>query len=87
MKKKNPVWGARLKGTRSKIMDRINPSIEIDKRLYVEDIEASVAHCEMLVKQKIISKSEESDINGFKRILYDMIDEDNKRKFNELNSN
>ena len=35
--------------------------------------------------KKIISKAEEKDINGFKRILYDMIDDDNKRKFNELN--
>ena len=81
MKKKNPVWGARLKGTRSKIMDRINPSIEIDKRLYVEDIEASVAHCEMLVKQKIISKSEGSKIaSGLKKILLEI--RKGKMKFN-----
>jgi len=81
MKKKNPVWGARLKGTRSDIMDRINPSIEIDKRLYVEDIEASVVHCQMLVKQKIISKSEGSKITlGLKKILQEI--KKGKMKFN-----
>tara|TARA_B100001971_G_C18058916_1_gene466847 strand:+ start:205 stop:690 length:486 start_codon:yes stop_codon:yes gene_type:complete len=35
--------------------------------------------------KKIISKTEENEVNVFKRILYDMIDEQNKKKFNELN--
>jgi len=36
-------------------MQRINASIEFDKRLYAEDIAGSEAHCAMLVMQKILS--------------------------------
>ena len=35
---------------------RIGSSINIDKRLYQEDIEASIVHVQMLSKQKILSK-------------------------------
>ena len=49
------------------------------------DLEDKLSTIQINKIKKIISKSEESDINGFKRILYDMIDDNNKRKFNELN--
>jgi argininosuccinate lyase len=35
-------------------MDKINPSIDFDKRLYAEDIAGSKAHCEMLMARGII---------------------------------
>ena len=34
---------------------KVGNSIDIDKRLYKEDIKGSIAHVEMLFKQKIIS--------------------------------
>ena len=49
------------------------------------DLEDKLSTIQINKIKKIISKSEESDINGFKRILYDMIDDNNKKKFNELN--
>ena len=49
------------------------------------DLEDKLSTIQINKIKKIISKSEENDINGFKRILYDMIDDNNKRKFNELN--
>ena len=49
------------------------------------DLEDKLSTIQINKIKKIISNSEESDINGFKRILYDMIDDNNKRKFNELN--
>ena len=36
--------------------------------------------------KNIIKNSNESDINGFKKILYNLIDKKNQKKFNELNS-
>ena len=54
---KNKVWGTRVKAPTSKLLQSINSSIDVDKRLFNEDIDASIAHCEMLSKQKII-KSE-----------------------------
>ncbi len=51
----NALWGGRLAGGNAEIMERINASIDFDKRLYAEDIAGSQAHCAMLVRQKIIS--------------------------------
>ena len=39
----------------SSIFQKVGNSIDIDKRLYKEDIKGSIAHVEMLFKQKIIS--------------------------------
>ena len=55
MKNKNKtIWANRFKGKTSKSFQRIGSSINIDKRLYKQDIIASIAHVQMLVKQKII---------------------------------
>ena len=40
----------------SSIFEKAGSSIDIDKRLYKEDIAASIAHVEMLFKQKIQNK-------------------------------
>ena len=59
-----------LKKHPSKLLERINNSIDVDKRLYKEDIEASIVHCKMLVKTKIISLKEgKKIINGLNQIL------------------
>ena len=55
---KNPLWGGRFTTSSSDIMKKINESISFDKTLYEEDIAGSIAHCKMLVNQKIISKYE-----------------------------
>ena len=49
------MWGGRFAGGPAAIMRRINASIDVDKRLYAEDIAGSEAHCAMLVAQKIVS--------------------------------
>ncbi len=57
MKNKNrTVWNTRIKSSSSKIFEQIGTSIDIDKRLFEEDILGSIVHTQMLVKQKIINK-------------------------------
>jgi len=72
MKNKNKnkiVWSKRLKGNTSKSFQRIGSSINIDKRLYRQDIFASTVHTQMLIKKKIIPSSEgKKIINGLKKI-------------------
>ena len=51
----NEHWGGRFTGGPAEIMRRINASIDIDKRLWAEDIAGSKAHCAMLVAQNILS--------------------------------
>jgi argininosuccinate lyase len=51
----NVAWGGRFAGGPAEIMQRINVSIGFDKRLYAQDIAGSLAHCAMLVRQKVLS--------------------------------
>ena len=68
--KKNPSRNTHLKKNPSELLETINNSIEVDHRLYKEDIEGSIAHAKMLCKQKIITKNDEVKIvNGLKLIL------------------
>ena len=53
-KQANLMWGGRFELIPSEIMSSINSSIKIDKRLYIEDIQGSKAHCQMLMDTKII---------------------------------
>ena len=70
MKNKNKaVWGTRFSKTTSKIFEKIGASIDIDKRLFEEDIFGSIIHTQMLVKQKIIKKKQGNRIiKGLKKI-------------------
>ena len=52
------IWGGRFAAGPSAIMQRINASIDFDKRLYAQDIAGSKAHCAMLVKTKILSQAD-----------------------------
>ena len=69
MKNKNKaVWGSRFNSATSKIFEKIGASIDVDKRLFEEDILGSIVHTQMLVRQKIINKKRGSKIiNGLKK--------------------
>jgi len=70
MKNKNKtVWGTRFNNATSKIFEKIGSSIDVDKRLFEEDVLGSIVHTEMLVKQKIIDKKKgKKIIKGLKKI-------------------
>lgn len=66
----NRMWGGRFSGGQAEIMQRINASIDFDRKLYRQDIAASKAHAAMLGKQGIISQTEQSAIQkGLEQIL------------------
>ena len=77
--KNNPaIWSTRIKGNGSILFQRVGSSIDIDKRLYKEDISGSIAHVEMLFKQKIISfKIKNKIIYGLNKIEKEI----SKKKF------
>ncbi len=54
-KNNKAIWSTRIKKNTTSIFKKVGSSINTDKRLYKEDIQGSVAHTEMLFKQKIIS--------------------------------
>lgn len=49
------LWGGRFSGKTSDLVDAFNASIDFDRRLYREDIAASIAHARMLASCSIIS--------------------------------
>jgi argininosuccinate lyase len=65
----NNMWGGRFSGGPDEVMERINASIDVDRRLYAQDIAASKAHCKMLMDQSIINPTDGNSIlEGLDRI-------------------
>ncbi|PWB66069.1 MAG: argininosuccinate lyase [Bradyrhizobiaceae bacterium] len=66
----NKMWGGRFASGPDAIMTEINASIDVDRRLYAQDIAASKAHAAMLAKQGIISRDDGAKIaHGLDTIL------------------
>jgi argininosuccinate lyase len=80
MKNKNKtIWSNRFKDKISPSFQKIGSSINVDKRLYEQDITASIVHTQMLIKQKIIKSNDGNKIiNGLKKIKTQI----DKGKFN-----
>ena len=69
------MWAGRTVGNTDKIADDFNCSISFDSRMYLEDIQGSIAHATMLASQGIISKDDsEILISGLEGILKDLQD-------------
>jgi argininosuccinate lyase len=69
----NQMWGGRFAGGPSAVMQAINASIGVDKRLWAEDIEASRAHAAMLAAAQIISPGDAAKIDKGLRDIADEI--------------
>ena len=64
------MWGGRFASGPDAIMEEINASIDFDKKLYVQDIQGSLAHAAMLVDTHIISAEDGDKIaQGLNTIL------------------
>ncbi|AGX41732.1 argininosuccinate lyase [Clostridium saccharobutylicum] len=64
------LWGGRFKKGTDKLVNDFNSSINVDSRMYKEDIEGSLAHASMLGKQNIIPKEASQKItSGLLEIL------------------
>ncbi len=55
-------WDGRFSERTDRNVERFTSSIDIDKRLYKQDIEGSIAHCQMLAKASIITDDESSSL-------------------------
>ena len=74
IKNKKAIWGARIKKNTATIYKKVGGSIDVDKRLFMEDIQGSIAHTEMLFKQKIISfKIKNKIIWGLKKVQNEIL--------------
>ena len=81
-KNNRTIWNTRIRKNTSSLFQKIGNSIDIDKRLFKEDIMVSIAHVEMLFKQKIISfKIKNKIIYGLIKIDKEI--SNNKFEFNK----
>ena len=82
-KNNQSIWNTRIKKKTSTLFQKVGGSIDFDKRLYKEDIAGSIAHVEMLFKQKIISfKIKNKIIYGLEKIEKEI--DKNKFEFNRI---
>ncbi|MGA8819686.1 MAG: argininosuccinate lyase, partial [Xanthobacteraceae bacterium] len=66
----NKMWGGRFGRKPDPLMEEINASIDVDRKLYRQDIAASKAHAAMLAKKGIISGQDGGKIaHGLNTIL------------------
>ncbi len=74
-KKSSTIWGGRFDQPVDNIMEQINASIDVDKRMYAQDIKGSKAHADMLAAQKIITEDDNRQIqSGLDQILREIED-------------
>ena len=77
-KNNQPIWSSRIKKNSNNLFRKVGGSLDIDKRLFNEDISASIVHTEMLFNQKIINfKIKNKIVWGLNRIRNEII----KKKF------
>ena len=77
-KNNTSVWNTRIKKS-SSLFQKVGSSISFDKRLFKEDIQASIAHVEMLFKKKIITfKVKNKIIFGLNRIRNEIVKKKHK---------
>ena len=81
-KNNRTMWSTRIKKNTSKLFQEVGSSINIDNRLYKEDIAGSIAHVEMLFRQKIVSfKVKNKIIYGLGKIEKEILK--NKFEYNK----
>ena len=69
MKEQNKKWSGRFDEPVDKLVQIFTASVDFDQRLALYDIQGSLAHAEMLKKQKIISATDFKKIDqGLKKI-------------------
>ena len=56
------LWAGRFKDQTDAAVDAFTSSLSFDQRLYRYDIQGSIAHCRMLARQRIISRSDARQI-------------------------
>ena len=65
----NAMWGGRFRQGPAQVMEAINVSIDVDRRMFGQDIAGSIAHADMLAASGIITEDDAAAITeGLERI-------------------
>ncbi|EAK0652984.1 argininosuccinate lyase [Campylobacter coli] len=78
---KNEMWSGRFSEASNELLKEFNASLNIDRALYVEDIQGSIAHATMLENCGILKKDElEAIVKGLEQVRVEI--EQNRFVFN-----
>ncbi|HEH5491194.1 TPA: argininosuccinate lyase [Campylobacter coli] len=78
---KNEMWSGRFSEASNELLKEFNASLNIDRTLYMEDIQGSIAHATMLENCGILKKDElEAIIKGLEQVRVEI--EQNRFVFN-----
>ena len=89
-KNNTAIWSSRINQDVSKLFQKVGNSINVDKKLFKEDILGSIVHTEMLFRQKIISfKIKNKIIFGLNKIEKEILKDkfEYKSKFEDIHMN
>ena len=89
-KNNKAIWELRIKKDISALFQKVGNSIDIDKKLFKQDILGSIAHVEMLFRQKIISfKIKNKIIYGLNKIENEILKNkfDYNKKYEDIHMN
>ena len=64
------IWGGRFKKENNEKVEMFTSSLDVDKDLYAYDIKGSIAHVEMLCKQKIIQLELPAMVIKYPKIIH-----------------
>ncbi len=84
------IWGGRFAAQPSDIMQAINASIDVDRRLAREDIAGSRAHADMLAEQGIITEPDNQAIQSGLDLVLEELNEGNfpfRLEFEDIHMN
>lgn len=80
-KQRKTLWSGRFKKRPSKLFSKFNDSLNVDKRLYKEDIESSIAYARVLRDVKVITSKEAKKITSTLKKIKTQIDKEGDKWF------
>ena len=68
------MWGGRFAEDTDKLVEAFNASIDVDRKMALQDIQGSIAHATMLTEQQILTPDEAAQIiDGLESIKQDIL--------------
>jgi argininosuccinate lyase len=70
------LWAGRFRGRTHELVERFTSSLSFDRRLYAQDIRASIAHCRTLERAGALSRREATTlISGLERVRAELAED------------
>ncbi|EGQ63289.1 argininosuccinate lyase, partial [Acidithiobacillus sp. GGI-221] len=70
------MWGGRFAAGTDRLVEAFTASIQVDRRLYAEDIRGSMAHARMLGRVGVLTEAEvEAIVTGLAQVRQEIVED------------